>query len=216
MIHLLIHGHGRAQDVFDRHLPLWQRHGCPITVFSPDENPLNTSLQKVNHPYHGQGKDSSKLWELFLVWMIEQPEEEFVIFEYDSFCLSKEIQFKKGLSGVVLDNLSGNSFMNHRYCGHPLGLDKYSAAKMLLVLREYPDVIEQGYIDRMYPALASLAGIPLLGWNPRGLCYNTILPEHIQQLKDSITSGGRMFHGIKTKEMLDVCLETMRAIGEPI
>lgn len=216
-IELLIHGHGAAQHVFDMCAPLWARHGYPMTVFCSNNDPLSTKLPVEIFGQSGpSGVQAYARWINFLRWMVQREADHYFIFEYDSFCLSKELQIQSGLTGCMTSNMEGACWVAHQYPGHPMSVDIKSAAKMLSVSKEYPDLTEMGFVDRLYAALATLSNVPMRPWRPLGFCRNTIAPSDTQDLVGAIERGARMIHGIKSKDMFDVCLSTMKAIGQPI
>lgn len=208
---IIIHAHGGAQAIFDRHVPLWKRHALPIRVICPEDDIAHHGFPGFNYGLAGPiGVNAYKRWIYTLTYMASQRNTRFILFEYDAFCLSAQIPEGMGVKGVMHQNVEGARFIAHQYPGFPMSIDSKSAAKMLTVANEYWDMMEEGYIDRMYAALAMLAGVPVTQWTPRGICFNTISEADIPALKYAIGQGAVMIHGVKSEVVFNECVKHLK------
>lgn len=208
---LVIHAHGAAQAIFNRHVPLWKRHDLPIKVIAPENDLVQHEFSGFNYGKAGpMGADAYKRWIYTLDYMARTRNTQFILFEYDAFCLSKSIPTATGVKGVMHSNVEGPRFIAHQYPGFPMSIDSKSAAKMLTIANEYWDVMEEGYIDRLYAALATLAGVPVTAWTPKGFCLNTISTLDIPNMVKAINAGATMIHGVKSEEVFNECVKYLK------
>ena len=193
------------QEIFERHLPLWTAV-CPnivvlsgITDFPETRFPILKASKMPGSAGMGGAQRTFAL-------LNHAAHNDFTIaFETDSICLHSELSWgplRRGLTGIGSFN-QPETFMATRYLGPPWILDELSARRMLEKWREYPDVYEEGWMDRLLSALATLAGVPQ--FNHREPCFTrgTIGPDHYSALDKALAGGAKWFHGVKTKEVLD-------------
>lgn len=204
--------HGREQATFDRHLPFWEAHKLPILVVSPEDDPVKTRHQmlltaRASH----SGDEALGRLKCMIEALCRTTFRYHLIFEYDSICLDPErVKFQPGLYGNLFKNLDGkeiSNFMAWIYPNPPWLVDINSLRKMRNVMNEYP-ISEHGFADRFLAALAVCAGVPILHHIPRGYSRAPLeLGAHWKELKQAISKGGRMIHGIKTESVLNRVVE---------
>lgn len=195
--------HGKAQATFDRHLPLWEAHGAPVMVFCPNNDPI-----KTRHVRHSCGEaahhgiEANRRLRYIIRTLAAVDSEFFLIYEYDSFCLDPQPTLQKGWSGVLAPTECLASWIAYRYSTPPWMVDKESLELMAEQAVRYPAIVEKGYADRWFAAMAQTMGVPILGYEPGGFSNDTILPSQIPDMEKFITAGTTMFHGVKEEWML--------------
>jgi len=207
---IIILAHGKAQAVFDQHLPLWKKHGLPIVVFSPTDDQVDPrGLSHLNFGTSSKNGPCTVERMRYVIEFVSRSKFDVsVIFEYDSICLKAELTPRSGLHGIVHENKDPVRFMTMRYALAPWMLDRESANKMLAVARTYPDVQEEGCHDRLLSAWAALAGVPILPHPERGFAENTILAPFLDVPG---IEGSQWIHGIKYQACLDFILSRWKS-----
>jgi hypothetical protein len=211
---VVIHAWKGGQEIFDMLLPYWEAHNLPILVVCPSD-----SIVETRHPLflagpHGQAGEATFIrWRNEVGYLWRQPFDAWVIFEYDSLCLDPKLTVLPGLRGIIADNLEGSRFMCDRYVIPPWTFDRETLGKLHKASLDHPEVNEWGYDDRILAAWAKLGGVPmfdhvLVFHAPGG--GSTIMPEQYEALRDAVRAGATMFHGIKSRECLDVIKAAMR------
>lgn len=82
---------GDTQQVIDM-LPIWQHHGCPVTIMSPEDAPVNipgVDCRSAGEAAHCGPKSHVRTL-LHMNLMLEYPEENFFFTESDALCLDPE------------------------------------------------------------------------------------------------------------------------------
>jgi hypothetical protein len=201
----IIEGHGKAQATFDRHLPLWLRHGFDMLIASPVNDPLKTDLPCLTPGRSSRnGPLAVERLRNILNHVSTCGYRYAMLFEYDSLCLIDRPMYRTGFRGILQVNQDLAHFMTPRYVHSPWIFSAATAQSMLKIAYQYPDMTESGVDDRYLSALAMLANIPILGHPEGGLGRNDILPEDYALMDDMILNHGvRWVHGIKSQEALD-------------
>lgn len=203
----IVLGFGKRQDVFDRHLPLWERHGFDMVIGCPSDDPLDarghdrvftglssyTGIEAVKRLRYVLSKYNNQ-WE----------SNHLLIFEYDSICLLDKPQMSAGFHGIFQANQDPWHFVTPCYLNCPWIIDSLSATKMSMTAEEYPDLTEQGQDDRYLSALAWFSGVPLIGHKEGGFARNTIQPGDYLAMTEAIKGGVKWIHGIKDGQTLEV------------
>ena len=204
---LIVLAHAAVQETYDRHLPLWKRHGLPIRVVTERDCPLKSNGESWvgmgNPGIIGQGM-ADRIKEAVRITAMES--DVAVILEYDCFMLDRAIAFPKGLHGYIWHNTEPCRFYSPRFCGAPWRLDSKSAGRMLAVADEYPDLTEGGHSDRINSALAWMANVPMLPNREKSWC-KVITPEMLPEVQKELESGTRYWHGIKDEVTLNLFTE---------
>lgn len=213
MIHLTVIAHGNGIAAFRRHKPLWEAHKPDLgLVLCPENDPVAQEespwpVVRMAQAEHN-GTESWKRLRWLLEYLARQENaSHFLIYEYDSFSLSPVVQYRTGLIGNVFANQYPERFMAVRYANPPLMLDRGSVVALYRASVRCPDVIEEGECDRYLAALATLAGVPVLNFTPKGFSRGCIREEDIGALRESIYAGATMLHGIKQKWTLEAALQ---------
>jgi hypothetical protein len=213
IIYYMVHSDRQASaDVL---LPHWERLDIPIVVITPEAAPIKQT--KHTHIAWGErGSDGNAMYARILyileMFLVSQASHALLV-EFDCLCLLDKIKFRNGLYGIPqtrpYDHLW--KFMAARYVNPPYMLDRYSAMNILSIARKYPEVFEGGYADRLLPALAQLAHVPVIGfpegsWSKTDWDMERLEAGMKESLREAIKSGCKWFHFIKTKEQLDFIL----------
>lgn len=201
-----------TQAIFDRHLPFWEHHGWPIIVITPKTKPLDTTHERIFCGDHGHsGANAYSRVHCLLKLLSERRYRFAIIHEYDSICLDQSPRMRIGLCGNVWPNYDPSRFMTLRYANPPWTLDRRSAVAMWEAMNRWPDVEEEGFNDRLLPALAEIAGVPMLGFNNEGYSNDTLLERDRDMLEFRIKRKRACWiHGIKTEAALNVVLKAWK------
>lgn len=213
MIHLTVIAHGNGIAAFRRHLPLWKAHNPDAgLVLVPTDDPIEQSESPWPVVALGLAQHSGAHSRTRLVWLLQHLAEladcsHFVIFEYDSFCLSPSFTFQKGFIGNLFANSCGADFLAPRYANPPWMIDRRSLTLMCRASKKWPDLIEQGEADRYLSGLAWLSNVPVLPHSPVGFSKGWITETDIAEMRKAIYGGATMIHGIKQKWTLEAALQ---------
>lgn len=220
---VVIIGHGAVNEAVERHLPIWVRIRSRNVLFlSPTNDPLrgiydyegfrkeNIHRSNLFNKYYGLaghcGKEAAKRLRWLLSFLTENKNsassDRVMIFEYDSVALVAP-KAVAGLCGIVFPNDEPERFIAPRYVNPPWTLDYGSLRAINKVAQTYLGVWEEGYADRYLSALAHLAGVPILPYDPPGFSQINIAHDC-----PSICSETKIYHGIKSKETLNSILES--------
>lgn len=203
-LHISILAHGKASDVFRRHIPLWKAHNSDdILVFCPEDDRIEQSISPWPVSSFGKSEHNGReQWKRLRFWLQHLSLldfSHFLIYEYDSFCLKSAAPSPspRGLIGNLALNLDPVRFISSRYALPPWLIDQASLRRMQEASDYWPDIFEEGEPDRYFSALADLAAVPILPHRPAGYAEGTIKPEHFPALKQAIQAGATMIHGVK-------------------
>lgn len=193
----------------------WGRFDIPIVVFTPK----NSGIPQTKN-MHVEWGDCGPMGEPMytriihaLEMMVDSQDDHALFVEFDCMCLLPHITWRNGLHGSIQLRYYEHAlqFMAERYVTPPYMLDRNSAIKMLAVAKEYPEVQEGGYADRLLSALANLAGVPIQDFPERSWSKLTVDPERLTppmklSLDIAASQGVKWYHFIKTKEQFDFVL----------
>lgn len=205
---VVVMGHGAAQDTFDRHVPLWEAHGAKIQVNSPENDPLDAypnGYVRLGKSAHN-GDDAYWRFRLTITYLATLPYDQFLIHEYDSFCLDPVIRPVKGIQAVLCDNTEVR-FREPKYCIPPIQMDLESVQRLAREASMDEGPICFGFFDRLLANWAARARIRLEAWQPTGIAISKIDVEHLKYVRDAIMSGVSAVHGVKTEMILDLVLQ---------
>lgn len=200
--------HQNIQDIYDRHLPYWEHHGWPIIVICPHGGAINTKHEVV---LSGQCKHTGndgwlRLRTVFTI-IVKRRFDYGTIHEYDSFCLEPNPILRPGIYANMLPSFHPERFMCYRYCGTPWTIDRDSASRMLKTMDHFPNLLEEGFHDRLIPALAKVAGVPLFSHNQKGYVNETFLESDRLELERRIKFHRACWlHGMKSDKTTDAVL----------
>lgn len=198
---VITHDDGIA--AFQRHEKYWKAFDSPILVVTP-----KGSKGKYDHETLAIGKagracgDSIVRLQALFDNLSNRNWDRCVIYEYDSFSIKAELTSDPGLFGIVFRNDQSPQFMAPRYANPPWSFDRPSFDRMREKAASYR-FNEYGEADRWISALAFLAGVPILDYQPLGFSRNTISAADIPSLMDAIKQrGATQFHGVKQEWVL--------------
>lgn len=197
--------HGGAQETFDRHLKFWEAINPNPTVYCPYDAPIKTKNSTVEFGSKGRAiSDSIIRLKLILEQFIQKPADYLLLFEYDSICFdhSPLPPDPGAICGNPMPSLDAR-FLAPRYLNPPWRISVQAALAILQKAKEYPFLTEHGEADRWLSAMAHLAGVPMLPYEPRGYSRQTIGHEHLSELRTAIYEGATMIHGIKYEVILN-------------
>lgn len=200
---IVVSSYAGAAPVFDALKPYWLAHKSPILVGSPENDKHLTEFENVYleaSSHHGPSS-TRRMRRLFKL-LGEREWDNCIIFEYDSFFLKPFTQIHRGFHAILFENQESPKYMAPRYGLPPWSFDRLSFDKMLQVMNDFPSIYENGYDDRFICALAFLANIPVLSYDPPGYASDTLKPHHLDDLKKHVQSGTTAIHGVKQEWML--------------
>jgi hypothetical protein len=108
----------------------------------------------------------------------------------------------RGLFGNIVENVATGRFLAPRYANPPWLIDVRSLGVMAGTAKESPALYEEGEADRYLSALAQLAGVPILPFDPADYSQAHLEAKHLHELRTVIHQGGTMVHGVKDGWML--------------
>ena len=206
---ITIHAHRDGQAAFERNLAHWEMLGYDILILCPEDAPVETkheviSCAKAEH--HGWGSK-----ERMVFWMEKVKRRNynhFLLAEYDCLFLGDKLpEFGRGFYGILFHNAESPKYMADRYANPPWIIDSTSLNAMHNKAWEFPAVWEMGHQDRYLSAIAQLAGIPILPYDPPGFSRGTVGTEDLGQLCAAIICGTEMIHGIKDEFIYQKAVE---------
>jgi hypothetical protein len=204
---VVVMGWGGSQEIFERHLPLFEHHNCPILIWTPINAPYDTvheqfSIAPSAHAYeHAYERCRSMILEL-----ARRKCDRYLVLEYDSFSLEPVIPDCNEFRGNLQDNREFR-FRAPRYPTPPWLIQGEQMQRMAWLLRRMQNVLAFGYMDRMWGELARLANIPLFNHNPVGFTRSTVEIRHAPDMIKWAEGGGTMIHGVKDPLILGLLLE---------
>lgn len=207
---ITVMAHADAQATFDRHLPLWEHHGldlmvmCPIDAMVRTDHTLLTTGNKSHH-----NAEAIRRFRSLLETLLETEHDRFIIHEYDSFCLSKDIGERLDTTRVL-----GNAFPesdHSRFKGTvffhpPLDICREALEDIVDAGRHVSDLEACGFWDRWLGQVCDVGSIPWSGWCEHGFSKNTIEPSDIGAAVTAKRNGATRFHGVKTRQVLEAIL----------
>lgn len=204
--------HGAAKETMLRHMPYWKALHQPMIICTPEDNPI--TLPGINQVFHPGKQQHSGMVALerqkrVMEMLRGLPGYDwYMVTEYDTLYLGVDLPpFERGLSGIRNPNdKPGERFKSRWVLGPPWVMDHDSLCKILQYADQHPEVTEEGCIDRFLPVWAEEAGVPVIQLPHAGLFMNEITPSDYDRMVKICNEGGRFYHGIKTKQCLDLLL----------
>jgi len=207
-IHIIM-AHGSAQETFQRHLPVWERNGLPITVVCPSDNPVQTNhaLTKIGtRQHHGVAAIERFIKIIDLGVRSGFP---YILFdEYDSMAFELPFHLKTtpGLHGFVwTDGNPANGFVGKHFIHPPLFMDNDTASGIIEAAIKLASLgTEQGFWDRWIGMICEKGNIPFHTTEKHHFSRNTIEQGHIGLLSEALTNGATWFHGVKSEPVFNM------------
>lgn len=203
-LQVVVLAHGNGVAAFRRHEKFWLAHEAPLLVICPENDPLVSAHEthKTAQAAHSGEQASQRLGDM-LYLLAARPWDQCIIYEYDSFLLVPKLPEPHGLYGITFRNQEAPKFMAPTYVNPPWFVDRRSFDLMMEKARAYPTVKELGFADRFISALAFLAGVPILSYDPPGYSKGTITYSDLPHLDARIKYDHcYAFHGIKQSFVL--------------
>lgn len=204
----IISAHAEAQEVFDRHVPIWKNNDSENMVYCPSNSVVKTDLPLLSWGDKGHhGEASLKRYLQLFRWMDNWDYDLFAIQEYDSFCLSKELPMPTlGSIGanVFFNNNPESEFKGSKYLHYPLVIPKSIIRLLVCTIRANDHMAEHGFFDRWLGYWCDRERQTICDWSQggHGWSENTITDA------SKIPKHTTLIHGVKTKEVLDKILST--------
>lgn len=201
--------HNGDIELYQRHYDLWEKHGISVLPHFPENG----------------GKNHVARWRELLERLVVLKADRFVLFEPDSFCLSKTIpEFyvigpdrKKRFDVPMLVGNVRSGPNSHpvvsatHYVLHPIILTSEAVKRLLERWRAIPDDFEGGHSDRTLFRLAQQSGVRIADFHQYGLGYGQIriFPSDYLAMQEAIRNGAVMVHGVKEADVLDLALKAV-------
>ncbi len=201
----IISAHAEAQEVFDRHVPIWANNEAETLVYCPAESVVKTHLPVISFGAKGHHGDAVLYRYLWLMrFMARLDYDTFVIQEYDSFCLNREIMTPPHYFGIGANVFKASNpqppFKGNSYLHYPLVI-QCGIIKQVVHAMECSGSTEGGFFDRALGFCCQTMGLSVFDWGEYGWSENTIVDGSV------IPQRAVMIHGVKTKEVYDAILE---------
>lgn len=199
----VISAHGQGIAAFKRHAKFWQHYDQKIIV-SPENDELPWQEWPAWHRFtcgnaEHNGRESWKRFQSIMSALKSTVWDWCVMHEYDSFCLDPKLPEHPGFYGVLWENKESPKFMASRYANPPWTFDRESFVRMASIAETYPGIYENGEADRYWSALAQMASVPILAYDPPGFSRGTIDERSIKALRKAIHGGAYAIHGVKSE-----------------
>lgn len=212
---LVIMAHREAQETFDRHLPLWEAHKCPLLVYCPTDSQIHyprgcTAVCYGNASHHDAM--ANRRFKNLISFIANMGFDAYWIFEYDAICLSAGLphfffrgtghsnDFESPIIGAnyFYDDRPDRGFIGTLFTHPPLYLNKAGVRALDAQLKRLQDDCEQGFWDRMVGlAIQNDMGIAVVDFLKRGLGYAENTIQYPQQAIRAVENGAIFIHGIK-------------------
>jgi hypothetical protein len=217
---IAIMGHGAAEAIFQRNLPLWVGKADQMLVLCPKDDPIKSIPSNAGGIVSGsQGIYSEaacrRLVEYLkiLKWAADCP---LFLCEYDSGPVREIPWHLCELSNTLFSNgwTDGDQFVAHPpYMMNrtTLGILAEHLQDVIDRKREVRSDLERIFSDRFIGTAVADKKVWSLSWERnlnRGFTRNTIEPGDIPRLREYLLDHpDSMVHGIKSQEALDVVLK---------
>jgi hypothetical protein len=201
LVVIIAHEHGIA--AFRRHEKFWLAHKAPLLVVAPEGDDLKTRHEVLAvRGAQQHGTETVQRLHILFDSLAKRSWSQCMIYEYDSFSLDGALPAGRGFYGVICRNDESPKFMAPRYANPPWCFDRMSFDEMNQKRLAFPALYEDGEGDRWLSALAFLANIPILHYNPSGFTRGTIQSQDLPEIEKAIYKGTRMIHGVKFEWLL--------------
>lgn len=213
---ICIVAHAGDQKLFDQNWYLWARYGFSTFVATPSDAPVKCDAPRYTLVTNDGGKNHVRRWRELLRVLATCPEDRFVLFEPDSFCLAPEIPKFYGIGpdrakrfdqAMIVGNVKHGipahaSVSSPYYILHPMIITKAAVEQLADAFASVPDTFEGGHSDRALYLLASQCGIRIADFQRYGMGYADIriFPSEIPAMRKAIEAGAIMIHGLKDEE----------------
>lgn len=205
--------HTEAKPTVLRHLPYWQ---TPLMLFCPVDAPLH--IEGAEHLFYGHrqhhGSDAIARFRYLLNHLRDRCSgyDRLIIHEYDSICVSPE--FPGTASHAVTANAFYNRdtdprFTERMYTHPPVTIPMSLLPALCEAMQQVPNDAGGSFWDRWFGQVCDVAGIEIISFcehTHQGYSQNTIEEEHRPSALAAAQRGARVFHGVKTPEMLAAIL----------
>jgi hypothetical protein len=213
-----IFAHRGAEEVCRRHFTQWAKHQSDILILSPTDLPIRRDLKHPNLFYANSGQSQYSgpraicRFKTAFNWLALLPYDRHLIFEYDAFCLTKQIP-------IPADQFFGNRKATNNYpwslafkTPHlfyaPWLLSSVTLKRLCAAFQSIPDNQEGGCFDRYLDLAMTRAAIQSADWADLGFAMETITyPLGVDHMREAIKYGATMLHGIKTVQVFSAALE---------
>lgn len=203
-LQVVIIAHGNGIAAFKRHEKFWLMHDVPLLVCCPENDPVETTHEKlvIGKAEHGGAQAALRLQGL-MVELNRRQWNRCIIYEYDSFLLAPKLPQHRGFYGICFGNAESPKYSAPIYANPPWYFDRDSFEAMKAKSEAYPGFVEGGYADRYFSGLAYLAGVPVSDFEPPGYSRGLIQAEHLTEVENAIKQHHcYAFHGIKQEWVL--------------
>lgn len=207
----VVMAHGGAQEIFDRHLPLWEAHGWPIEVVCPEDDRVKTNhrMSAFGKSEHHGREQRFRILEA-MKWVLQLGYDCSVWFDYDSFCIhpnAVKIRHIYDIQANVGENLEPWRFLAHWYPGAPMVLTHSTLCQLVFAALQSPLVFEEGFADRLIGAWAQIGGIGVGTFDPPGFWKTDINEAEWPNLDRALAAGAIWIHGVKSEATFNHIME---------
>lgn len=205
----MAHAEPAAEDTFNRHLVFWRRLGHDISVMCPSDSQVKTGLpvMPIGTRCHN-GPEANRRFRNLLEILAMTDYERYVIFEYDSICLSPTLPNEIDGRGLWCnlfgeDQPAARGFLGSHFTHPPLVMDKETLRDIVRAGTDVPDEAERGFWDRWLGLVCERGCIPMRGYARLGFSKNTIAEAELPEAVQAVRGGAVMIHGIKSENVLN-------------
>lgn len=206
---IMAHAEPAAEDAFNRHLPFWRRHSSDISVMCPLDSQVKTGLPIMPIGTRGHnGPEANRRFKKLLEILTMMDYDRYVIFEYDSLCLSPDLPQRVSEPGLWCnlfdeDQPTARGFKGSHFTHPPLVMDKGTLRDIVRRGEQVSDEAERGFWDRWLGLVCELGSIPMRGYGRLGFSKNTITESELPEAVKAVHGGAVMVHGVKSENVLN-------------
>jgi hypothetical protein len=215
--------HKEAQEIFERHFPLWWDLGHELLVVYPKRSrvliPMPRGKQErqvmqleVGEPAHS-GIESIVRFRTILEQMHGMGFDRYAFFEYDALCFGPLPEMRGDVAGNLFrDDSPNRGFIGTCFVHPPLMFTHKGLEMVVNMIRQMKLTDEKSVWDRFLGLCVERIGIPI--WNfmdhNQGTSMNTWNDDDLPRLHKEIMKGASMVHGVKSKRAFDVAVNAGR------
>lgn len=217
---------GDARQVIET-LPVHKRHECPVTVFSPEDSPVN--IVDMDCKFAGKrqsiGPLSVEREREHMRILLTYPENFFLMNDADSFCLSPQLpQYLYDRPDIVWCNYVEDTLEANQpgYAGYssdfphfamqpPYFLSRRLMEQMIAAADRCPPNDVMPWIDHFMMQLVFAAGLTVHRFKDSVAADVDRYPENLEPTLDLIRNDGRVFvHSSKSPKTWRPMIEARR------
>lgn len=205
----LVSAHAGAQEIFDRHLPIWRNANADLLVACPQDAPVrfNEPQLLLGASGHDGGAANQRHIDT-LLWCQQLGHEIVVDYDYDAFCLTPNIPVdligSLPLGCLLVSSSEQPRFKASAYCQPPVIFSREGLYWLDQHAGELPAGEEEGFFDRWLGRLIWMNMQPVWSLGGKAFSRNTIEEADVPAMMAAKANHCVFFHGCKTQAIFDL------------